>query len=323
MPKVTDPPPPEIAAELEELQAELDRCVPAKALDRNLLIATWNIRGFGNLTEKWMSGPKDSPKRDFHAVRCIAEIISRFDVVALQEVKGNLKALRHTLELLGPDWGLSLTDVTKGSKGNQERKAFLFDTRKVRLAGLACELVLPEEQWSGPEPGTLRRQFARTPYAVGFRTLGTTFTLVSLHVIWGDSEQERVPELTAIARWLEEWSRDKYALDRNLIALGDFNITHADSPSYRAFTSTGLEIPDDLRDAPRTISGGLQKGKFYDQIAWFGDAAGKRRLSLQYVRGGSFDFTDVTLKSRNLTKETLCWLMSDHLPLWVEFSVRE
>ena len=29
----------------------------------------------------------DSPKRDLHSLLCIAEIVSRFDVVAVQEAK--------------------------------------------------------------------------------------------------------------------------------------------------------------------------------------------------------------------------------------------
>src|SRR3954470_9994178 len=97
MPGVTDPPPEEIATELAELQAALDKDVPAKALDQNLLIATWNLRAFGGLTEKWESGPGDTPKRDLHALLCIAKILARFDVIAVQEVRDNLKALRHML----------------------------------------------------------------------------------------------------------------------------------------------------------------------------------------------------------------------------------
>jgi hypothetical protein len=69
--------------------------VPAKALDRNLLIDTWNIRAFGDLTEKWEPAEEDSPKRDLLSVLCIAEILSRFDVIVVQEAKDNLKALRH------------------------------------------------------------------------------------------------------------------------------------------------------------------------------------------------------------------------------------
>lgn len=69
--------------------------MPAKALDRNLLIAAWNIRAFGDLTEKWHTAEEDSPKCDLHSLLCIAEIVFRFDVVAEQEAKHNLKALRH------------------------------------------------------------------------------------------------------------------------------------------------------------------------------------------------------------------------------------
>jgi len=163
MPTITDSPPPQIALELAELRSALDAAIPTKALDRNLLIATWNIRALGDLTEKWKSDPGDSPQRDLHALRCIAEIISRFDVIALQEVRANLKALRHTLKLLGSNWGLILTDVTRGSPGNGERMAFLFDTRKVRLSGLASELVVPQEQLDSIAPDALEKQFARTP----------------------------------------------------------------------------------------------------------------------------------------------------------------
>jgi hypothetical protein len=38
--------------------------IPPKTLDRNLLIATWNIRHFGGVTEKWTTDPEDSPKRN-------------------------------------------------------------------------------------------------------------------------------------------------------------------------------------------------------------------------------------------------------------------
>jgi hypothetical protein len=149
---VTDPPPEEVAADLAQLKSVLDEDIPAKALDRNLLIATWNVRAFGDLTEKWRSGDDDSPKRDLHALLCIAEIVSRFDVIALQEVRDNLKALRHMLHVLGPRWGLSLTDVTKGAPGNGERMAFLFDTRRVLPSGLAASSSSPRSSSTGSDP---------------------------------------------------------------------------------------------------------------------------------------------------------------------------
>jgi endonuclease/exonuclease/phosphatase family metal-dependent hydrolase len=326
IPNITDPPPEEILADLARLRLALDEVVPAKALDRNLLIATWNVRAFGGLTEKWESAVDDSPKRDLHSLLCIAEIVSRFDVVAVQEAKDDLKALRHLIHTLGPDWGLSLTDVTEGAPGNSERMAFLFDTRRIQLSGLACEIVVPQEQLGPIESDALQRQFARTPYAVSFRSAEKTFILVTLHVIYGEDERERLPEIRAIAEWLARWARDVNSWDHNLIALGDFNIDRRGDPLYEAFVSTGLDIPADLQEAPRTIFGDPQKpelNKFYDQIAWFTGRNGLPALSLRYSKGGYFDFTKSALESRELTKIELSWRISDHYPLWAEFSTRE
>ncbi len=54
-PVTNEPPPAEVSADLARLRLALDEDLPAKALDRNLLIATWNVRAFGDLTEKWVS----------------------------------------------------------------------------------------------------------------------------------------------------------------------------------------------------------------------------------------------------------------------------
>ena len=61
--------------------------------------------------------------------------------------------------------------------------AFLFDTRRVVPSGLACEIVVPEEQLGAIESGALERQFARTPYAVSFRSGDRTFILITLQVL--------------------------------------------------------------------------------------------------------------------------------------------
>ncbi len=326
IPDITESPPEEVLTDLARLRSALDEAVPPKALDRNLLIATWNVRAFGGLTEKWESSEDDSPKRDLHSLLSIAEIVSRFDVVAVQEAKDDLKALRHLVHALGHDWGLSLTDVTEGAPGNAERMAFLFDTRRVQLSGLACEIVVPQEQLGLIGSDALQRQFARTPYAVSFRSGEKTFILVTLHVLYGEDEQERLPEIRAIAEWLARWARDVNGWDHNLIALGDFNIDRRDDPLYDAFVSTGLDIPEDLQEAPRTIFDDPHKpelNKFYDQIAWFAGRNGLPALSLRYSRGGYFDFTKSALASRQLTRVELSWRISDHYPLWAEFCVRE
>lgn len=326
MPKITDRPSQLIQDELVLLREDLDAHIPAKVLDRNLLIGTWNIRAFGGLTELWDAKEK-SPKRDLHALLCIATILSRFDVVAVQEVTENLKALRHLFKLpvFRANWGFIMTDVTRGSAGNGERLAFLFDKRKISLSGLASELVIPEDQLQHPDisEGALQRQFARTPYAVSFHTAGTTFILVTLHVLFGHKAAERAPELRAIAEWMANWAKDVNTWGHNLIALGDFNIDRQGDALYQAFTSTGLTVPPDLMGQPRTIFKTDDKSKkFYDQIAWFTGDNGVPALSMNYARGDSYNFAGKVLQSRHLRNNSLSWRISDHFPLWAEFSLR-
>jgi endonuclease/exonuclease/phosphatase family metal-dependent hydrolase len=316
---ITDPPPPAAQADLDRLRAALDERIPARQLDANLLVGTWNLRAFGGLTERWEAAEGDEPQRDLHALRCIAEIVSRFDVVAIQEVREDIKALRHMLRSLGDHWGLILTDVTKGDAGNRERMAFVFDTRRVRPSGLACELVLPPMAGHTDTAGALD-QFARTPYAVSFLATGRgyrqTFVLVTLHVIWG-KKPKRKAELSALAEWAAGMARQMDEYNQNLIVLGDFNIDKQGDPLYEAFRSTGLRVPDALCGFSRTLPSG-KKVNFYDQIAWFTGDNDVPALSLKYSgKGGNLDFFNVVYQ--DLDVEPLSWKMSDHYPLWVEF----
>lgn len=313
-------PPHTVATRIAAWEAELDDALPAKADGSNLLVATWNLRAFGDLTKAWTTGEGVSPKRNFADVLAIAAVVRRFDVVAVQEVRGNLRALRHLLKALGEDWAFILTDVTEGKAGNNERLAFLFDTSRVKPSGLACELVVPIEQGAGVSAGALDRQFARTPYAVSFLSSGQTFTLVTLHVDYGQSAAERVPELKAIAQWLAGWAEQEFGWDHNVIALGDFNIDRAGDPLFEAFTSTGLTPAPQLAGLRRTIFDKAGAAHFYDQIAWFTKGQQHRPvLALDVVDGGQVDFVSAFQGDRTLTE--LSWHISDHYPLWVEFTI--
>ena len=210
-----------------------------------------------------------------------------------------------------------LTDVTQGHEGNDERLAFLFDTRRVKPSGLACELVLPQPPAGDGGPAAAVEQFARTPYAVSFQSGGETFVLVTLHVKWGQRPSDRVSELTAIAHWLADWARQERQWGHNLLALGDFNIDRRGDALFEAFTATGLSPPERLNDIPRTIFD-QDAGHFYDQIAWF--THGRAALNLDFVNAGTFDFTNNLIPAT--TTNQLSWRVSDHYPLWSEFEVR-
>jgi endonuclease/exonuclease/phosphatase family metal-dependent hydrolase len=331
VPSITDKPPAKIRKEFDALNGQLDRDVPKKSDDR-LLIATWTIREFGRVTEKWKATKEDTPKRDLRSVRCIAEIVKRFDVVAIQEVQFRVEALRTMLEALGDDYTVILTDAVLDDAGDEERLAFVFDRSRVEISGLACELVVPlnwtkeKNQKTGIEQAALGRQFARTPYAVEFKRKDSTFVLVTLHVDWaGTSDQaegEREEELTAIARWLRAWAADRNSWNQNLICLGDFNIDRHESDLWQAFTSTGLTVPEPIA-RPRTIGGKPLEG-FYDQIAWFAEdaAAENPLLSLEFTgEAAMFDWSETVLAKSKLTRSQKSYRMSDHYPLWAEFSL--
>lgn len=313
-------PPRRVVEQVARWDAFIDGEVPAKEDGANLLVATWNLRAFSDLTKAWTTPQGATPKRNFTDIHLIASVIRRFDVVAVQEVRGNLRSLRHMLKVLGEDWAFVLTDVTRGAAGNSERLAFLFDTRRVKPSGLACELVVPLEEDAGVPETALRRQFARTPYAVSFFSQGQTFILVTLHVLFGDRAADRVPELRAIAQWLASWAEREFGWDHNLVALGDFNIDRAGDPLFQAFTSTGLVPAPFLDGLPRTIFDDPGAEHFYDQIAWFTKGQRRRPVLTREARtGGHLDFVPGLRGDRTLNE--LSWHISDHYPLWVEFGI--
>lgn len=306
--------PSDVAADVERLRAALDAAVPARS-DANLLVGTWNIRALGDLTESWQAGPRDTPKRDWHAIACLTAVVSRFDVVAVQETRRSTVALRALLTWLGPQWRVICSDVTEGDAGNGERLAFVYDSERVQPSGLVGELVLPATP-AGPV-----QQFARSPYLAGFTRAGVEFILVTVHVLWGATEADRLPEISRFAAWMRQWADRPGEWNSNLLVLGDFNLDRVGDPLYEAFLGTGLWPPAELNGVPRTVFDNDNSKHFYDQIAWFSTPDGNSQLqSLTYTgHAGGIDFIPHVFPS--LTRAEISWRMSDHYPLWVEFAL--
>jgi endonuclease/exonuclease/phosphatase family metal-dependent hydrolase len=164
-------------------------------------IATWNLRQF-------------SERRDAD-LGAIAEVIraSAFDVIAIQEVKHDGRAVDALLNVLGSPWrATSLSGVT----GNHERFVFLYDgdhVQEVRGTGGAHFVS-----------SSLAPVFARTPYQATFRAGQFDFTLVTVHLSWDDRERRRREDeaLASLAADVAASSAEK-----DVIVLGDFN---AESP---------------------------------------------------------------------------------------------
>lgn len=99
-------------------------------------IGTWNIREFGNTKY----GGRDS----YEPLYYMAEIISNFDIAAIQEVRDDMREFLELRQILGPDWDYIATDVTDGGAGNGERMVFLFNRNRARFRNIAGELTLPD-----------------------------------------------------------------------------------------------------------------------------------------------------------------------------------
>jgi len=319
------------AENLLRLRQQIKSEIPPRTLNDTLLLATWNIRDFDS--NKFGHGPR--LKESFFY---IAEIISAFDIVALQEVNEDLYALQIVMRLLGPDWDYITTDMTEGASGNRERMTFVFDRRKVRFEKIAGEVVLPQRKLIDDD-----RQFARTPFLVAFRSGWFKFMICTVHIYYGRASGEklerRIAEIDAIAKFLSRRADNESA---NYILLGDFNVVSPEHKTMQALIRHGFIIPPGLSPS------NMKLDKYYDQIAFksrpgqvqFGGNSGvfnpyetlfreeDRDIYLREIRDKSKLDLDAdgqpTDSEDNINYYLNTWRtfqMSDHLPMWVELKI--
>lgn len=310
-----------------------DAGIPKRTMDGDVLIASWNIREFdsrklgGRLTD---------------AFYYIAEILSHFDLIAIQEIRDDLSALERVQNLLGGWWKYVVTDVTAGTSGNGERMAFLFDSRKVVFGGLAGEIVLPPQKID-----TEVLQFARTPFVCGFKSGWAKIDLCTVHIYYGDSkplDSRRLKEIGKLADFLakrakkaaqpppeaEGVAKARPPSPDTLILLGDFNIFDPKDATLKAITDAGFVVPKVLTDRKGS---NIARDKYYDQIAIW---RGKRFDETE--RGGVLDYYEAVYRTEDEAlyaadikpaksgkpptyKEWKTYQMSDHLVLWAAFKV--
>jgi endonuclease/exonuclease/phosphatase family metal-dependent hydrolase len=265
----------------------------ARKRDGSLLLATWNIRDFDS--NKFGFGPR-LPESLFY----IAEMISCFDLVAVQEVNRDLSALEEVMRILGREWDYIATDTTEGASGNGERMAFVYNTEKVWFRKIAGEVVLPEGQLvvsrkkvkppkdqpadAGPSAAEtakakadfteVKQQFARTPFLVAFQSGWFRFSLCTVHIYYGsDSGEElkrRIAEIERLVKFFAD-RQDKASqqeMDRlgdveNYILLGDFNVISPEHKTMAALKSNGFTVPAAI-DGKKVRD---EQDHFYDQIA--------------------------------------------------------
>lgn len=319
------------AAGLLRLKDALATQVPDRSLSENLLIATWNIREFDS---------KNYGERMQEAIYYIAEIIGHFDLVAVQEVNENLDGLYRLKKVLGRHWQSIYTDVTVGRRGNRERLAFLYDSRKLSFTSLAGEIVIPPHEERDEGGSTIYQpaeQLARTPFIIGLRAGWFSFTITTLHILYGSSSNDdprRVKEIGMLSDFLAERTDDPNAQSPNLILLGDFNIFKPENDTYKEITRN-FYIPPEIQHLPSNV----RQNKFYDQVAFRGN------VPTDEIQGGVFNFYDYVYRPQDEEEYAsympdtyhdkddpedkrryyeVYWRthqMSDHLPIWVELKI--
>lgn len=268
--------------------------IPRREVDENIVIGTWNIQ---NLNER----------KEDRALQYMADIIERFDICAIQEVKTNLRGLSTIQEKLPGHYKVMVTDPT----GNYERFAFIYDERTIEFTGLACEL--------GLEQSTSQRrfQFQRMPYCASFRAGRFDFVIVTTHVFYsGDDTSLREQEIRLLAEHVVKRSKlprrdDDKVFDRDFFVVGDFNIVEEGDEFFDALVNQGFEMPDNMNTL-HTIFG---QDATYDKIAWV------PRDGFESGQCNVVPFNQVVYQQtgEDRGEQTI----SDHLPLWAEFRVNK
>ncbi len=256
------------------LRRQLALELPDKDSEHNLLLATWNIRDFGKRGSRRGYGSRLPESHHY-----IAEILSRFDLVAVQEVN-DLEEWHVVMGLLGPHWDYIATDVTDTTLGgNGERLTFAYDRRKVRFRNIAGEIVLPSSLLISKATAKIEgkkfvagKQFRRTPFVASFQSNWLKFDLCTVHIYYGESSgealQERIEEIQRIASYLGRRADQELAQDRALLLLGDFNIVHPSHETMKALLDEGFRVPKPLQQPSN-----VKRTNYYDQIAFKTDDA--------------------------------------------------
>lgn len=274
-----------VAGRLKDLRAGLRQDVHSQTNEHSLRLATWNIMHFGN------SGGYD---RSVESMLYIAEIIDHFDLVAVQEVNRNLRKLNELVEdYLGDGWDYVVSDTSgkatgDGPKdgGNDERLAFMFRKEKVQFLKEVGEVVLPPGHGIMANGNAAEVQFARTPFAISFRSGWLEFKLVTVHIYYGDSSNSspemalRKAEIAKIAEFMKSrqeyeqaqgvqiaradgWAKpEEGGWKANYLLLGDFNIISPEHETMKQLLDHGFTR------ATTSTATDLGNKHHYDQIVY-------------------------------------------------------
>lgn len=244
-------------------------------------LATWNLKQF---TERDRAG--QSPPDLVTIAKIIRE--GQFDLVAIQEVQPRTQMVEKLRRQLNEPWRHAVSEVT----GNHERYGFLWRGDRIELV-------------EGPKliEAADASVFRRVPAMATFRAGNFDFTVISVHLYYGDkaNNPQRQGEAAAVARFARDWQARE--TEKDLIILGDFNEMRANG-NMHLFEAAGFERLN--REATN-----LSSTEVYDNLLI------NPRFTREYAqRVGVVRFDEMHFANRD--KEA-AESVSDHRPVWGDF----
>jgi endonuclease/exonuclease/phosphatase family metal-dependent hydrolase len=251
-------------------------------------ISSFNIQVFGEAK---------LAKRE--VVEVLAKIVQNFDIVAIQEIRAQSQTVLPTFVAAINSGGARYDYVIGERVGrtmSKEQYAYIYNTDTIEVDRSTLYTVSDPDDLLHREPlvAWFRCKAAEPGHAF-------TFSLVNIHVDPDEVEQE-VNVLDDVLRAVRNDGRD----EDDVILLGDFNTQAREMGQLGRVTNATFVVQGNMAT---NVRGNAQ----YDNIV-FDLAATQEFLG----RGGTFDF----LRQYNLSLKQ-AEMVSDHIPVWAEFSVYE
>ncbi len=262
--------------------------IPART-PTNILIGSFNLQRLGpsKISDSWVT-------------ERFADIIRKFDVIALQEITSKdqriLPALISRVNSLGNKYNFTIgPQVGRASSGYFEQYAFVYDETRILSGPGYCYPVLDEKDILHREPFVGRFQ-SISPVGNPFQ-----FTLINMHT----DPDEINTELDVLADVYRNVRQYEYPNEDDVLLVGDLNAPHDKLRSLNKI----LDFVPLIRDLPTNV----RKSKMLDNILI------DRLLTTEFTgRCGTIDL-------QNMFRIELvdALKISDHLPIWAEFSIIE
>lgn len=256
-----------------------------KSCSPNITIASFNLRKFS-----------DTSRTDEELDK-VTDVMKQFDLLALQEVLGSTKILNRTIAMLNTKTGKKYDYAVSIPVGNvqKERYAFVYDTAKVQLTN---EAKVYNDKFD---------KFIREPFYAAFKANGFDFTLMTIHILYGDSAADRTGEMKEIAD-VYTFMQERDEKENDVILTGDFNT----EPGHSNFEYI-KQIPTVKYAITKGKSTLGESGNLYDNIIF--DSG-----TQEYTNSKGIYLYDTIM---GLDKDTAQEIVSDHRPVYAVFCTGE